>query len=98
MELPDQLLYSIAAAVVYGLAGYFKSSGESFDKKKFLTTVAIGVVVGIIMAYCKLSYEGAYNFALSAGIIAIVENVLKAIWRRGIKRQPKVEVVQPLAK
>lgn len=77
----EQIIIAIAAAIIYGLAGYFKSSGETFDKEKFLTTVVIGLVVGIIQVYVGVSYEAAYTLALSVGIIAMVENIMKAIYR-----------------
>ena len=96
MEVPMQVLYAIAAAIVYAAAGYFKSMGENFDKQKFLTTIVIGLAVGIIQVYMGLSYDAAYSFALSAGIIAIVENIMKAVYRHTFG--PKVKVVQPLAK
>jgi small basic protein len=97
--LPDQLvqiLTAIAAAVLYALAGYSKSMGETFDKQKFITTIVIGVAVGIIQVIMGLTYDAAYTFAVSAGIIVIIENITKAVYRR--LTAPKVKVMQPLAK
>ena len=77
----EQILWSILGAIVYAVGGYFKNK-EPFDKKKFCTTIVIGIAIGIIQLYSKVTYEAAYNIALSAGLIAIIENVMKAIYRR----------------
>jgi hypothetical protein len=91
----EQILWSILGAIVYAVGGYFKNK-EPFDKQKFCTTLIVGVAIGIIQVYTKTSYEAAYNIALSAGLIAIIENVMKAIYRR--LRKPEVTVAQTLAK
>jgi hypothetical protein len=93
----EQILLAVAAAVVYALAGYFKSSGENFDRDKFMTTIVVGIVVGFVKVYLNLpSYEASLDLLTSMGLIVVIENICKVIWRRvfGVK----VKVVQPLAK
>ena len=80
----EQLLWSILGAIFYAVSGYL-SKKEPFDKQKLCTTIIIGVAVGLVQVYTKRSYEAAYNILLSAGLIAIIEHGMKAIYRRILK-------------
>ena len=98
-EAINQIVLAITAAVIYALAGYFKSQpAETFDREKFLTTIVIGVIVGIVEVYLNVTFEAAYNLLLSMGLIVVIENVCKILWRRIWNHPPKVQVLQPLAK
>jgi len=79
------VLTAIIAGLTYALSGYLKTVGEKWDWLKFFTTVVIGIVTGAVVAYSDWELDMAYNFIISLGAIAIVENILKAIWRKIVK-------------
>lgn len=87
----EQIIFAIVGAVAYGVAGYLKNTPlESFDLQKFATTIVIGAAIGGIEVYYNINYDAAAQMALAAGLTAIVENVIKAIFRR-ISITKKVE-------
>jgi len=80
-----QLLTPIMAAVFYGVTGYLKQkplNAEKFDGQKFAGTMIIGGVIGLIMFMVKTSFDLASALVLSTGLVVIVENLLKIVWRR----------------
>ena len=84
--MPVTILIAIIAAAVFAASGYLKSAGtENFEPIKFAATVLVGIVVGAVM-YAGGSPVTEANVAtqigIYAGIVAVVENVLKAILRR----------------
>ncbi len=79
----EQILYALVGAVIYGVFGYLKTTPlESWDWQKFLSTVAIGIMFGVVEVYLKVDYDAAIIIATNAGLVSIVENIIKAIWRR----------------
>ncbi len=94
MEL-SVILYAILAAVVYSASHYLKKSAsdpKKFDFMKFLSTVIVGAGVGLYFAYMNTpitEQSVTAQLALLTGIIAIVENVLKWMYR-AIKSSTKV--------
>jgi len=85
-KMPVTILIAIIAAAVFAASGYLKSAGtENFEPIKFAATVLVGIVVGAVM-YAGGSPVTEANVAtqigIYAGIVAVVENVLKAILRR----------------
>ena len=80
------ILIAIIAAAVFAASGYLKSSNfESFEATKFAATVIVGVTVGAIMYASGLEVTESNvmaQIAAYAGVIAVVENALKAILRR----------------
>ena len=79
----EQIIYAVVGAVAYGVAGYLKNTPlETFDLQKFASTVIIGLAIGGISVYYNINYDAAAQMALSAGLTAIVENIIKAIFRR----------------
>lgn len=81
-----QVVLSVLAAIVYSLAVYFKNlsaSGEKFDESKFIRTIIVGAVVGIASkaAGVEVTQENIVELSASyAGVVAVVENVLKLIY------------------
>jgi len=83
-------MWSVVSAVLAGIIagaftafmGYLKSAGEKFQPKKAIQTVIVGGVVGGIMGYTGWTYEQAYEWASTVGIITLVEYVKKAVWKR----------------
>jgi len=81
-----EVLKGIAVGIVTGtitaLVGYAKScTAESFSPKKAVQTVIVGAVVGGIAGYHGWTFEQAYEWASSVGIITVVEYIKKAVWR-----------------
>ena len=87
------LLIAIFSAVVYSLSMYVKKhlnseNPQSFDVAKFITTVIWGAIVGaaLQLSGVPISEQSVeQQFMAYAGLIAITENVVKAIIR-AIKR------------
>ena len=83
------LLIAIFSAVVYSLSMYVKKhlnseNPQSFDWAKFITTVIWGAIVGAALQLSGVPInEQAIEeqFIAYAGLIAITENVVKAIIR-----------------
>lgn len=83
------LLIAIFSAVVYSLSMYVKKhlnseNPQSFDVAKFITTVIWGAIVGAALQLSGVPInEQAVEeqFVAYAGLIAITENVVKAIIR-----------------
>ncbi|RKY68967.1 MAG: hypothetical protein DRQ24_11225 [Candidatus Latescibacterota bacterium] len=84
--MPVTILIAIVAAAIFASAGYLKSSGtENFDATKFSATVLVGAIVGVVMYFGGVPVTEANvieQLAAYAGIVAVVENILKAIIRR----------------
>jgi ABC-type xylose transport system permease subunit len=73
----------LLVGLVTALLGYFKSEKpENFDGKKFALTLLIGVIVGGIAGGSGLSYDEAYAWAATAGILVWTEFFGKALIRR----------------
>jgi len=80
-----QLLTPIMAAIFYGVTGYLKQKpldAEKFDGQKFAGTMLIGCIIGLIMFMVKTSFDIASALVLSTGLVVIIENLLKIMWRR----------------
>ena len=84
--MPITIVVAILAAIIFAASGYLKSVGtEDFDTPKFAATVLVGAVVGAIMYASGLPVTEAgvlEQLAAYAGIVVVVENILKAILRR----------------
>ena len=73
------------AAVFCGVTGYLKQKpldAEKFDGQKFAGTMLIGCIIGLIMFMAKISFDIASALVLSTGLVVIIENLLKIMWRR----------------
>ena len=80
------VLIGIIASAVFAASGYLKSSNfENFEVTKFAATVIVGMAVGAIMYVSGLEITESNvvaQLAAYVGVIAVVENILKAILRR----------------
>mgnify|MGYP001085277933 FL=1 len=76
------LVYGLAGVAAYLLTGYLKS-GESFDPVKALKTLALGIMVVVLNAAVGIEFSVEEMSALlDAGELALLENVVKTVWRR----------------
>jgi len=83
------LLIAIISAVVYSLSMYVKKhlnseNPQSFNTAKFVTTVIWGAIVGAALQLSGVpitEQSVEQQFVAYAGLIAITENVVKAIIR-----------------
>lgn len=67
--------------------GYAKSvDKESFDVYKFSQTVIVGGIVGGVATAFGVTYEQAYEWAATFGIIEVVERTKKFIWRKFLSK------------
>jgi len=88
----DQVLISAASAFVYSMVFYAKAratdSGENLDYFKLSATLVVGVVIGIGYQIAGVDFGQAAiagQLASYAGTVAIVESIIKAIYRKFIK-------------
>lgn len=82
---------AFSGAVAAGI-GFLAAKGESFDNKKFVRTVIIGLIIGACAAYAGVPYNEYYEYALTSGFILLIEMIAKAVVRRLPKRKPKVSM------
>ena len=83
------IISGILAGLAYSLTGFAKSSGESFDWVKFARTLLIGAFAGAGMALFKTDLESAHLFLINLGLVPIVDNLIKAAWRKIFKKDIK---------
>ena len=85
----DTIITAILAAIAYSLIFYVKkyykeTNPESFDPTKLLATILVGLIVGVAMHFTgdPLSQETLQNQLVAyTGIVAIVETLLKSLYR-----------------
>jgi hypothetical protein len=87
--LPLELEMGLLAGLAVAVSGYIqayskkddKGNREKFNVDKFFTTIIIGGVVGLGLAFVG-SFENTMSiFLINAGIVAIVGSLVKAILR-----------------
>ena len=79
-----------AACKSWSSALIFKSvnadgKNEEFRPEKFFHTVVIGAVVGAAATILGLTYDKAEEYLMSMGVVAIVEQAEKIVWRQWIQ-------------
>jgi hypothetical protein len=87
--LPIEVELGILGGLSVATAGYFQActkksedgTREKFSIDKFFATVAIGAFAGGALAFTSIGDEIIYTFLASAGIVAIVEALIKSIIR-----------------
>jgi len=82
-----ELLIGLAAGLSYAVTGYLKSlkkdgKYEEFDPYKFGQSVCIGIAIGGISYLMGYSLPVAEQYLYSTGLVALIENIKKAIIRR----------------
>jgi len=80
---------AVFSAIVYSLTMYVKKhlnseNPQDFDTAKFVTTVIWGAIVGVVLQMSGLpitEQNVEEQFAAYTGLIALTENIVKAIIR-----------------
>jgi len=90
MEPYLELIIGALAGAIYGGASYFKQregpNPEEFKPSKLVTTMIIGAVVGVALANMgqtasASAIENGLLIGTTMGFTALIENVLKTLWR-----------------
>lgn len=85
-----EILWSviIAMGIAFVTFASKRQKGEAFDGQKLVRTMAIGLVLGLIAYFSGFTLTvdnwEAYLTA-NAGAVAVVEQVLKIVWRLVVK-------------
>lgn len=91
--MSEYFVYAVLGSCAYAISGYFKNlkkKREKFDFYKFSKTAVIGIAVGIVMEFSNLNQNAALSFLESAGITAMIDNILKGIFRFLKKKKIKI--------
>jgi len=82
-QLLLSLLQGVMSGVILVLIGYVKNTPlEKFEWKTLITKLPIGAVVGLVAAWQKIPFSEALSWATTVGLIAVVDQVIKALLRR----------------
>lgn len=87
IELQQILLAAISAAgysLVFYIKKRAKESPDSFDPYKLASTVVVGIAVGISFGLSGVDFGATdiqNQIAMYAGSVAVVESVLKTLYR-----------------
>lgn len=79
------VLAGIGAGITYSLTAYAKKEGQKFDYAKFGTTIIIGALAGLGTSLMNVDISTAHAYLINLGIVPIVENGLKTLYRKVIK-------------
>jgi hypothetical protein len=75
------------AGITFAFTGIGKSPGEAVDWFKMTKTGILGAIVGIGSEFTGMPMISLQTYLLDAGVTALIENGLKALWRRVIKKK-----------
>jgi len=85
-----EALWNVSQGIFSGLVaaffGFMKSKDEKFDLRKFVQTLVIGGLVGGVAQVAGMTYDDAYDYLASIGIISLAEYIKKLIWRRWLSK------------
>ena len=84
------IVLGILSGIAFASSGYLKSlrrdgKYERFDPYKFGQTLIVGALAGFISHWMGWTLEVAQQFVLNTGMVALIENVKKWLWRKYIK-------------
>ena len=81
----QNLINALIGAIAWSASGYLKNASknkEKFSWYKFLRSLIIGIFVGLFSGYLNLPYDQTVILIINTGIIAIIDNLTKAIWHK----------------
>jgi len=80
------IAYTIVVGIIYASLGYLKNRGaEDFELRKFLRTVGVGALVGVIAPFFGLDLA-SFDFekiATTGGLIFFIQTLLQIIITKG---------------
>jgi hypothetical protein len=78
-----KVLIGLAAGFTFGILGFGKSSKrQKFEYKKFLPTVIIGFILGLISEFIAVQMDLLEWYFLDLGLVTIIEYGFKTFKRR----------------
>ena len=73
----------MGAGLLYAFIGWAKGTDlEKFDGQKFFTTLVIGLIVGGVSGYMNIELTEALKLIAALGLVVVIENVCKFVYRR----------------
>ena len=81
----QQIMIGIGAGATYSLSQFTKKKNQDFDFNKFFSTLTVGAISGAITELVGLDIQSTYLFVIQLGIVPIIENAYKSIWRHALK-------------
>lgn len=92
-DVAQSVLTGMMMAAIYSTVFYTKKrlrNDEPFDQTKFIATVVVGAAVGASLKLAGIELTAGTlesTLATYAGTIALVESLVKSIWRAYQRRQ-----------
>lgn len=82
-EITISIFIGMGAGFLWALTGYFKGTTvEKFDGQKFFCSILLGLVIGGASGYLDIELTQVLNFLTAMGLVAVIENIGKLIYRR----------------
>ena len=87
----ETIAIAVISAILYAGSAFMKKNfdhdnPQSFDVTKFVSTLVVSVVIAVSMLaagiYTISETDITTQIALYAGLVALVENTLKAVYRK----------------
>lgn len=87
----ETIVLAIVSAILYAGSAFMKKNfnhdnPQSFDTTKFASTLLVSAVIAVSMIAAGINTvteaDIATQLALYAGMVALVENVIKAVYRK----------------
>lgn len=76
------ILYGVIGGLAYSLSGLAaKDNREAFNIKKFTPTLVISIIVGGVAGFTGQDYGLVASSSLGAGITAIVQKLITALFK-----------------
>jgi hypothetical protein len=83
------IAYTTAVGIIYASLGYLKNHrAEDFELRKFLRTVGVGALVGVIAPFFGLDLA-SFDFekvATTGGLIFFIQTLLQIIVSKGERK------------
>ena len=88
METVMALLKGAGMGAIAVLVGFLKSAGtdgklDPFQLKSLAWKAALGAALGAAAVHMGVTFESAYEWAVGVGLITLVDQLIKVVYRRG---------------
>ena len=82
-EITISIFLGMGAGLLWAVTGFFKGTTvEKFNGQKFFCSMLLGLVIGGASGYMDIELTVALNFVTALGLVAVIENIGKLIYRR----------------